>query len=140
LVTSSIFGEAIMLRSKLTLGAALIGAGLLAGCAYEPVPGPYAYNPGYYAYDPAYYGYGYAYDPYYYGAGYSYGPGFYGYYDAGHHWHDGNRADGRRDHGNRPNNVNMGPRGGGNVSHGAPRAPTQLSPRSAHDDHDRRNP
>lgn len=96
-----------MLRSKLTLGAALIGAGLLAGCAYEPAPGYYSYNegyyadPGYYSYDPAYYSYGYDPGYYDYGYGYGYGPAFYGYYDAYHHWHnrgdrDWNRADWQR--------------------------------------------
>ncbi|MGH6979605.1 MAG: hypothetical protein ACREFC_00210 [Stellaceae bacterium] len=143
-----------MLRSKLTLGAALIGAGLLAGCAYEPAPGYYSYNQGYYAdpgnysYDPAYYSYGYNPGYYDYGYGYGYGPAFYGYYDGGHHWHnrgdrDWNRADWQRFHrdnrhdGNR-NNVNARPRE--NFSHStapAPRetfqrgnqAPTQLGNR-----------
>ena len=117
-----------MLRSKLTLGAALIGASFVASCAYEPAPAPYAYNPGYYSYDPAYYGY--AYDPGYYDYGYGYGPAFYGYYDTNHHWHnrrdrDWNRADWERSHRDHRdwnrNNVNAQPRE--NFNHSTAQAP-----------------
>ena len=137
-----------MLRSKLTLGAAVIGASLVAGCAYEPAPGYYSYNegyyadPGYYGYDPAYYSYGYTPGYYDYGYGYGYGPAFYGYYDSGHRWHnrgdrDWNRADwqrfhrdNRHDNNRNRNNVNVQPRE--NFSHSTAQAPhDNIQPRNA---------
>jgi len=94
-----------------TLGATLIGAALLAGCAYQPAPGPYGYD--YSAATPNYsggdgtdsysygYGPGYGYGPDYYGYGYEGGPAVYGYDNGGYYnqnrdWHRDHAENGDR--------------------------------------------